>query len=79
MRTRTNDFYNQAARRPEYSFQFYDAEKCQWTWVNNGKKEPARWLSEEHRDKARACFTYRKTQERAQLDLAAVLKAHPSL
>lgn len=78
MLTRKRNFLNTATQTPEYSFQYFHPQQG-WQYGRSPAGEPARWASVEHRDSARACFTSRRTPERAQADLDAFMVRHPSL
>lgn len=76
MRTRTSAFLNLDTKRPEYSFQFQQADMhfCypRWVYVKRDDGQPMRWDTPQLRDRARSCFTGRRTPERALADLKAM-------
>lgn len=71
MKTRVNDFLNVTTHKPEYSFQVETSPQCtpRWIYVKRSDGEPMRWGNPKDRDRARACFSSRKTQDRALQDL----------
>lgn len=71
MKTRVADLYNTTTRRPEYSFQYEAGEfLCpRWVYVRRDDGGPMRWHTQAERDNARACFTARKSHDRALQDL----------
>jgi hypothetical protein len=70
MRTRCKDFLNTETMKPAYSFQYLDGESG-WRYVANTNRTAMTWTTQAERDLARACFTTRKTADRAYADLRA--------
>lgn len=73
MKTRIADFLDTGTDpwSPVYSFQYAEEKRpCagDWRYVNN-EGAPATWPAQQQRDRARACFTSRRSVEAAMADL----------
>jgi hypothetical protein len=71
MRTRLKDFLNTETMQPAYSFQYLRGD-AGWAYPPRADQTVMTWPSTVTRDKARACFTTRKTPDRALADLQAL-------
>ncbi len=71
MKTRISDFLNVNTWLPEYSFQYEAGEFCspRWVYARRDDGQPMRWHTQAQRDAARACFTNRRSVDRALQDL----------
>lgn len=69
MRTRIADFLNTDTRRPERSFQYQAEKRGPWKYPGDAKGDVLTWTQPAQRDRARACFSTRRTTEAAYADL----------
>lgn len=70
MRTRINDFLNTDTHRVVRSFQYQVERHGPWVYPHDAKGEVLTWSKPTQRDKARACFTTRRSVTAAYIDLA---------
>lgn len=78
MKTRAKDFLDTSTDpwSPAYSFQYAEGKRptaADWRYVKSPAAlgAPATWPTQEQRDRARACFTTRRSIDAAMTDLKA--------
>lgn len=69
MRTRIHDFPNTNTMRPERSFQYQVERRGPWMHPTDDKGVVLTWPRTLPRDKARACFSTRRSVEAAYGDM----------
>lgn len=71
MRTRIKDFLDMQTMKPAFSFQYLTGTGG-WRCPARSDRTAITWATESARAKARACFSHRKTPDRAHADLHAL-------